>query len=444
MESGGTGNRAEVIIDTAISPYCTIDGSATITWVGASITELLGWMPADMVGRNIAEFLEPASLERAADMLVRYQTTGQTTGAWRSSGILADLLHADGSYVSCDVAVATSVRTGLDGFVLQFRRRGGGRHMRDALAAMAENLPLRGVLGSVSSALAVDVADARAEILWDWMGSTFASGAASDAFLVTEIDDADEAGLRPWVEAILSGTPQWFEREAGLPPTVDRWMVENGLASGWAQPVTSATTGAPAAVMVIWRGGEVDRALFPSHEIDVIGELVALALEWERGRASLRFAANHDPLTGLANRRTLLERLRAPAEPGSPGTVLFCDVDDFKPVNDEHGHASGDAVLQVIGERLRQSVRPSDLVARYGGDEFVVHCPGTADPDVVAELTARLMEATGQPITVGALTVQVGLSVGQSTVGVGSDVDDVLAAASLHMGEVKRRRKAAV
>ncbi len=433
-----------MIVDTAISPYCTIDESATITWAGGSITELLGWSPEDMVGRNMAEFLEPASLERAADMLVRYQTTGQSSGAWRSSGILAELIHADGSHVACDLAIATSVRTGMDGFVLQFRRRGGGRHIQEALASMAGNLPLRRVLSSVASALAVDVADARADILWDWTGRDFAAGAASDALLVPASDVPTDRGRRPWIEAFRDDDPQWFERGDGLPQEVERWMGELGLSTGWVQPVTSIATGTPAAVMLIWRGGDIDRALFPSHEIDVMGELVALALEWERGRTSLRFAANHDPLTGLANRRTLLERLRTPVAPGTPGTVLFCDVDDFKPVNDEHGHASGDAVLQVIGERLRQSVRPSDLVARYGGDEFVIHCPGTADPAVVQELTARLIEATSEPITVGELTVQVGLSVGKSTVGMGEDIDEVLAAASRDMGDVKRRRKASV
>ncbi|MGK2928556.1 MAG: diguanylate cyclase domain-containing protein [Acidimicrobiales bacterium] len=440
----GADHRATVIVDTAISPYCTIDESATITWAGASITELLGWAPEDMVGRNMAEFLEPASLERAADMLVRYQTTGQSSGAWRSSGILADLIHADGSHVACDVAIATSVRTGMDGFVLQFRRRGGGRHIQEALASMAGNLPLRRVLSSVASALAVDVADARAEILWEWTGSDFAAHASSDALLVPANDVPTDPGRRPWIEAFRDDDPQWFQRGDDLPQEVERWMGEIGLSSGWVQPVTSIATGTPAAVMLIWRGGDIDRALFPSHEIDVMGELVALALEWERGRTSLRFAANHDPLTGLANRRTLLERLRTPVAPGTPGTVLFCDVDDFKPVNDEHGHASGDAVLQEIGERLRQSVRPSDLVARYGGDEFVIHCPGTTDPVVVQELTARLIEATSEPITVGALTVQVGLSVGKSTVGMGEDIDEVLAAASRDMGDVKRRRKASV
>jgi diguanylate cyclase (GGDEF)-like protein len=156
----------------------------------------------------------------------------------------------------------------------------------------------------------------------------------------------------------------------------------------------------------------------------------------------LRYAASHDPLTGLANRRTLLDHLRSPRSSGESGTVLFCDVDDFKPVNDQHGHAAGDAVLNVIGERLRQSVRPKDLVARYGGDEFVVYCH-TTDVARVNDIAERLEESLRRPITIGDVTVEVGLSVGRSVVTAEDDVDAVLAAASRDMSETKRRRKAA-
>ena len=434
-------DRAAVIVDTAVSPYCTVSPDGTITWAGASITELIGWTPEQLVGRNMAEFLEARSLERAVAMLSRFNADRQATPAWRSSGLRAELLHADGRLVPCDIAVATSVRTGLDGFVLQLRRRGGGAHLQHALEAMAENLPLHRVLSSVACAVAVEIADARVEIHWGWDGERFAGSASSDGLALLTDDVLEEPGERPWVDALRRAEGVGFERVDGFPSSVRRWVEELDIECGWVQPVTAFGTDATA-LMVVWRTGEVDLRIFPSFEVERYCGLVGLALEWERGRASLRFAANHDPLTGLANRRTLLERLRTPGRQDAEGTVLFCDVDDFKPVNDEHGHAAGDAVLQVIGERLRAAVRPTDLVARYGGDEFVVHCPGTSDSAVLAELTERLERVTGAPITIGPMTVKVGLSVGRSAVVAGADVDVVLAAAARDMSRIKRRRKA--
>ncbi|WP_436527651.1 putative bifunctional diguanylate cyclase/phosphodiesterase [Actinoplanes sp. HUAS TT8] len=90
----------------------------------------------------------------------------------------------------------------------------------------------------------------------------------------------------------------------------------------------------------------------------------------------LHHQAYHDPLTGLANRALFRERLvlalDANQHRGTPVAVLFADLDDFKLINDTYGHALGDRVLHAIGERLRASVRPQDLVSRLGGDEFAV------------------------------------------------------------------------
>ena len=131
--------------------------------------------------------------------------------------------------------------------------------------------------------------------------------------------------------------------------------------------------------------------------------------------ATLAERAVRDPLTGLANRVLLEERLRAAlsrdARDGRCTALLFLDLDGFKAVNDRHGHAAGDAVLSTIAARLRAEVRPADTVARIGGDEFVVLVEGATTTGVQA-LGDRLAAKVAEPVAFGSINLQVGVSIG--------------------------------
>lgn len=108
----------------------------------------------------------------------------------------------------------------------------------------------------------------------------------------------------------------------------------------------------------------------------------SLTARIERARRKLSHERNVDALTGMLNRRALFERatelFRSPAANGGEIVVLFADLDGFKSVNDTHGHHVGDKVLVAVAERILANVRDIDLVARYGGDEFVLVLPRTA------------------------------------------------------------------
>ena len=134
-------------------------------------------------------------------------------------------------------------------------------------------------------------------------------------------------------------------------------------------------------------------------------------LNWE---ATLAHQAGHDPLTGLSNRRGLLDALAAhlPAAPGSRAVLLFLDLDDFKLVNDSLGHEHGDTLLVEVGRRLSGAVREHDLVSRFGGDEFAVLCTGVEDDASVVELAIRLMDAVTAPLLLAGTPVTVSGSLG--------------------------------
>ncbi len=151
-------------------------------------------------------------------------------------------------------------------------------------------------------------------------------------------------------------------------------------------------------------------------EVDWVAMVARDISEQKEAEERLRRLATSDPLTGLANRALFTDLLEEvvgrAARTGRGLAVLFCDLDRFKEVNDEHGHAGGDRVLIEIADRLCAIIRGDDTVARVGGDEFVILCDGSSDPDALAALAERVIEAVHQPIAVEGAEVRVGISIG--------------------------------
>ena len=123
-------------------------------------------------------------------------------------------------------------------------------------------------------------------------------------------------------------------------------------------------------------------------------------------------------------------------------TVIFADLDGFKAVNDEHGHAAGDEVLRVVAERLAAETRPEDLVARLGGDEFAVLCMGLTQADATG-LMDRLRTAVATPIEIGRGSVTVGLSIGVADSFDGAGLEELLRTADERMYSDKAARAGA-
>ncbi|MBV8683043.1 MAG: EAL domain-containing protein [Caulobacteraceae bacterium] len=130
-------------------------------------------------------------------------------------------------------------------------------------------------------------------------------------------------------------------------------------------------------------------------------------------------AARFDSLTGLPNRASFVDALEHAVVEARRWhrrfAVLFVDLDRFKDVNDTRGHAAGDQLLQLVGQRLRQTSRDTDIVARFGGDEFAVLCHDLPDARAVGLLAQQLLDALRAPFEVGGQLVQAGASIGVAT-----------------------------
>lgn len=162
----------------------------------------------------------------------------------------------------------------------------------------------------------------------------------------------------------------------------------------------------------------------------------------------LRFLAHHDPLTGLTNRSLFNDRLNSAlhgAQRQQRGlALLFLDLNDFKRINDTHGHAAGDSVLCQVAERLEGCIRKTDTAARMGGDEFTVLLTDIESGDAVSAAVEKILQVMAEPLGVEFG----GLEMPSCSIGVacypehGEDADSLLSYADSNMYQVKRRRYA--
>lgn len=181
--------------------------------------------------------------------------------------------------------------------------------------------------------------------------------------------------------------------------------------------------------------------------ISAVGSQLAASLEAAQMHDLLKREATRDPLTHLANRRVLLERIEqqiAHAERrGEPFSLVFLDVDHLKTVNDTHGHLAGDALLREVASSLIEAVRGEDLVARFGGDEFVVLLPAThATPAAVVGVRIKEVIRRHRFLAGSQLITIPGVSLGIATYPVhGRTPEQLLAAADNTLYSEKKQRK---
>jgi diguanylate cyclase (GGDEF)-like protein len=194
---------------------------------------------------------------------------------------------------------------------------------------------------------------------------------------LADIVDADDLAGRPFPAA--SGEIELRYREGGL------W----GL---WHHSPLAGSDGRPEAWI--------------SHCIDVSKRRFA--------EEELSWQANHDALTGLPNRELFLERLSGAIGREGQVAVLLVDLDDFKVVNDSLGHGAGDRLLSGVAERLCRVLRPGDVIARFGGDEFTVLLPGIASEDYALQVARRLADALREPLVLDGERRYVTASIGVS------------------------------
>ncbi len=359
----------------------TVDPEGIVRFVNPAMLRLLGMKPADLVDTQILDVVHPEDHDALTALVVQLLESPAEPRAFEFRA-----RHADGSYRWIDGWLQNLLDHPDVGGLLGNGRDVTDRH--DAQAALAASEERFRSLAS-SSPSAIFELDAEGFVL-------FANDRWRDVTGRSVAETADIFGV------LLRSDGERLRR---------MWN-----AGGW-------RTGIDEDVQVLRPDGGVrwvELRTRPVPDADVastthVGSLHDVT-EIRRAHTDLEYLAMHDPLTGLPNRALLLDRLESAVGRADGAedllALLFVDLDRFKVVNDSLGHHAGDEVLVAVTGRLVELVRPNDLVARFGGDEFVVLCESIVDADQVIALADRIRRDVSGGVEVGGETVHVSVSVG--------------------------------
>lgn len=217
----------------------------------------------------------------------------------------------------------------------------------------------------------------------------------------------------------------------------------------WVAPIVSLrSAGVQHGVLTLFEGAGAGPALEAgTSSVEHFSLLAAVTMDVHQSRQEAAAVGLTDSLTGLATRPILNDRLTQALHQArrrlSSVAVLLLDMDGFKAVNDEHGHAAGDYVLQEAATRMSAVLRPSDTAARIGGDEFVVVCGDVSDRDALRAIADRLREALCAEYVFRETSLNLGVSIGAVLSDGSASLEEILNDADAQMYANKHARKRA-
>jgi diguanylate cyclase (GGDEF)-like protein/PAS domain S-box-containing protein len=405
--------RFRLLAENASDLITSIDPNGVRTYVSPSCRALLGYEPEELIGEPAIDIVHPDDRPRIGAYLQSVPEHGPVKDEAR-------FRHKQGAWVWMETRVRAVRSAGGEVSELQTVARDitAERHAASELRVAEQRFrnafdqaPIGKALVSpdgrfmrVNSALSRITGYSEGELL----KTTFQA--------LTHPDDlAEDAAL---VRRVLEGTDESysFEKRYRHADGHDIWVLLS-------VSLVRDDAGAP--------------LYFVSHTQDIS--------EQKRAAEHLTDLTLRDPLTGLGNRVLFADRLAHAVERARRSkeriAVLFIDFDRFKAVNDSLGHAAGDELLRRAAERMRRAVRPTDTVARFGGDEFTVLCEDLGPVDDAACVATRVREGLERPFDLFGAARSIGVSIGIAVADAGDDAETVLAKADAAMYRAKNERR---
>jgi diguanylate cyclase (GGDEF)-like protein/PAS domain S-box-containing protein len=403
------------VMDLLLDAICVVDADGRYLFVSAAFERIFGYAPKEVIGRPMIELVYPPDRERTLAATAEIMS-GQPKPHFENRYVRKDgqIVHIMWSarWSEADqarVAVARDITELKRADVLQsalYDISEAANTTEDLLALFRR---IHGIVGTLLPANNLFVA------LYDEKKDEL-----SFPYYVDEHDLApaprklDSGTLS--AEVIRSGqalllTP---DTDVTLSEHVDTIVGKDSL--DWLGVPLNSSKGIIGALVVQSYSGEVRYTEQDKSLLQFVSNQIASAIVRKQNEAWLQYIAHHDPLTDLPNRELFHDRLQTALARARRNkerlAVLYIDLDGFKEVNDGHGHAVGDLLLQEVAQRIRRCLRESDTVGRIGGDEFVVLLNNTTLPEHGAVVAEKIRATLDRPFELAGKRLHISSSIG--------------------------------
>jgi diguanylate cyclase (GGDEF)-like protein/PAS domain S-box-containing protein len=402
---------ARALVEHSRDGLVIVDADGTLRFASPWAEHMLDYEPGETVGRNVFELVHP---DDQVGALEGFDSTKSSADS-RPLPTLVRLLRRDGSWLQAEI-IGTN-------YLDDEHVRGLLLNIRDVEHSMRTEAALRE--SEEHHRLIVELAR---EGIWtiDAEGRTTYANRAMAEMLDTTVTELLECSMFDFVDddVIAGAEANGVRPSAGIAEEHDVRLTTKLGRTLWTRMNTSPIT---------------DHSGVSRGAIALVTDITERRVLEQRLAADAR----QDALTGVANRIALFEWLGAKLEGRHLVSALYIDLDRFKNVNDDFGHAVGDEVLRTVAARLCGAVRSGDIVARVGGDEFVVLSDSLTGKDEAAGLARRVREVLSRPIGLGAIRIEIGASVGVAFA-TDTNADNLLSEADRALYHAKRNGRGRV
>jgi len=402
-------------IDLLLDAVCAVDKQGRFVFVSAACERIFGYRADEMIGEAMIDMVHPGDRQRTLD------AAREIMGGEPKLNFENRYLRKDGSVVH----ILWSARWSEDDQL----RIAVARDITERKQAESRQAALYAISEAAHAAEDLLALFKRIHMLiGEWLPALNFSVALYDEHCAQlnfpyHVDDHEPQPEQPGtmtgrlcVEVIRTGLPILLTPDQCPPPVGFEMLQDEQNAPCWLGVPLNSQNGTIGALIVKSIPGGERYTEQDKELLQYVCAQVATAIERKQLHARLQHMAQYDQLTQLPNRELLRDRLkasmRAAREGGGRMALLYVDLDRFKQVNDTHGHAVGDMLLQAVANRLKGCVRETDTVARIGGDEFVVllHSIRAADDtDIVVE---KVRQVLAQPLRLDGHSLNIQPSIG--------------------------------